>query len=81
MPTNRPLLYDAAVFGERVFEKGVELGGLEPLAFWMQTSFFACFCVAGRVPTGGYLQRLPPTAASALGEATWGLQRLRCRNR
>jgi hypothetical protein len=33
----------------------VELRGLEPLAFWMQTRFFACFYVAGRGLTG----RLP----------------------
>ena len=37
MPTSHPLLYYAAVRGAHVFEKYVELRGLEPLAFWMQT--------------------------------------------
>ena len=32
------MLYFAAVYGGDVFEKCVELRGLEPLAFWMQTS-------------------------------------------
>ena len=51
-PSSRTLLYGAAVHGGHVFEKCVELRGLEPLAFWMQTRFFACFYVAGRVLTG-----------------------------
>jgi hypothetical protein len=41
-----PLLYTAAVHGGNVFEKCVELRGLEPLAFWMQTIFLAYFYVA-----------------------------------
>jgi len=36
--SSRTLLYGAAVHGGHVFEKCVELRGLEPLAFWMQTS-------------------------------------------
>ena len=40
------MLYIAAVHGGQVFEKCVELRGLEPLAFWMQTIFFAYFYVA-----------------------------------
>ena len=35
--SSRTLLYGAAVHGGHVFEKCVELRGLEPLAFWMQT--------------------------------------------
>ena len=35
-----------AVLPGQVFEKRVELRGLEPLAFWMQTIFFAYFYVA-----------------------------------
>ena len=37
MRSRYPLLYAAAVQGGQVFEKCVELRGLEPLAFWMQT--------------------------------------------
>jgi len=48
MPTSHPLLYYAAVDGTHVFEKYVELRGLEPLAFWMKTIFFAYFYVAQR---------------------------------
>jgi hypothetical protein len=48
MPTRSPLLYAAAVRGGHVFEKDVELRGLEPLAFWMQTIFFTYFYVALR---------------------------------
>ncbi len=51
IPTSYPLLYATAVHGGHVFEKCVELRGLEPLAFWMQTRLFACFYVAGRCLT------------------------------
>jgi hypothetical protein len=51
MSTDSPWLYAAAVRGGCV-RKCVELRGLEPLAFWMQTRFFACFYVAGRVLKG-----------------------------
>jgi hypothetical protein len=37
MSISSPLLYAAAVRKGDVFEKCVELRGLEPLAFWMQT--------------------------------------------
>jgi hypothetical protein len=37
MPSSHTLLYTAAVYAGHVFEKCVELRGLEPLAFWMQT--------------------------------------------
>ena len=37
MPGSHTLLYAAAVYGGQEFEKLVELRGLEPLAFWMQT--------------------------------------------
>jgi hypothetical protein len=47
MPSSHTLLYAAADHGGYVFEKSVELRGLEPLAFWMQTRFLACFYVAG----------------------------------
>ncbi len=33
-----------------LFEVAVELRGLEPLAFWMQTKFFAYFYVARNRP-------------------------------
>ena len=46
MRSRCPLLYIVAVYGGQVFEKCVELRGLEPLAFWMQTIFFAYFYVA-----------------------------------
>jgi hypothetical protein len=55
MWSSQMLLYAAAAHGRQKFEKCVELRGLEPLAFWMQTIFFACFYVAGRGLTG----RLP----------------------
>jgi hypothetical protein len=42
----------------------VELRGLEPLAFWMQTIFLACFYVAGSSLTG----RLP---AEIVADCQW----------
>jgi hypothetical protein len=38
MSSGHTLLYAAAVHRGHMFEKCVELMGLEPLAFWMQTS-------------------------------------------
>jgi hypothetical protein len=47
--TSRPLLlYAAAVYAAQAFGNLVELRGLEPLTFWLQTRFFSCFYVAGR---------------------------------
>jgi hypothetical protein len=51
MPSSHTLLYAVAVHGGQEFEKRVELRELELLAFWMQTKFFACSYVAGRVLT------------------------------
>src|ERR1700722_14953320 len=42
----------------------LELRGLEPLAFWMQTRLFACFYVAGRFLT----VRLP---AEIVADCRW----------
>jgi len=45
--TSRPLLlYAAAVHAAQVFGNRVELRGLEPLTFWLQTIFLAHFYVA-----------------------------------
>ena len=49
---SRPLLlYVAAVHAAQAFGNPVELRGLEPLTFWLQTIFFAYFCIAQRRPT------------------------------
>jgi hypothetical protein len=45
------LLYVATVLAAQVFGNPVELRGLEPLTFWLQTRFFAYFCIAQRRPT------------------------------
>lgn len=63
-PSRYPLLYAAAVLRGDVFEKCVELRGLEPLAFWMQTKFLECFYVAGSRLT----VRLP---AEIVGDCRW----------
>ena len=45
--TSRPLLlYATGVNAGHFFEKTVELRGLEPLTFWLQTIFLAYFYVA-----------------------------------
>jgi hypothetical protein len=45
--TSRPLLlYAAAVHAVQAFGNPVELRGLEPLTFWLQTMFLAYFYVA-----------------------------------
>ena len=64
MWSSQTLLYAAAVRGGQAFEKCVELRGLEPLAFWMQTIFFAYFYVAGRSLAG----RLP---AEIVADCRW----------
>ena len=46
---SRPLLlYAAAVYAAQAFGNRVELRGLEPLTFWLQTIFLAYFCIAQR---------------------------------
>ena len=69
MASSYPLLYGTAVHRGQVFEKGVELRGLEPLAFWMQTRVFACFYVAGRCLT----VRLP---AEIVADCRWASLRV-----
>jgi hypothetical protein len=50
--TSRPLLlYAAAVHAAQAFGNRVELRGLEPLTFWLQTIFFAYLCTAQRRST------------------------------
>jgi hypothetical protein len=49
---SRPLLlYAAAVYAAQAFGNRMELRGLEPLTFWLQTIFLAHFCIAQRRPT------------------------------